>query len=77
MIPKEHISLRDINETMLVEENKRLRLAGTTLSKAALHVITEYDGLHRLSLAVSEWAKTLADEHGRNKPTSPPAPIKK
>ena len=50
---------------MLVEENRRLRFAGTKLATAALRVIVNYDGLHRLGLAVSVWAKALADEHGR------------
>lgn len=50
---------------MLSEENKRLRKAGSDLSIAALIVATEYDGVHRLMLAVSSWAKALADEHGR------------
>ena len=50
---------------MLTEENKRLRKAGADLSVAALRVATEYDGVHRLMLAVSGWAKAMADEHGR------------
>lgn len=50
---------------MLVEENARLRDAGSQMAIAALRVATEYDGIHRLMLAVSVWAKAMADEHGR------------
>ena len=50
---------------MLSEENARLRRAGSELSVAAIRVATEYDGLHRLMLAVSVWAKAMADENGR------------
>ena len=50
---------------MLAEENARLRSAGSQLAIAALRVATEYDGVHRLMLAVSVWAKAMADEHGR------------
>lgn len=55
---------------MLSEENKQLRKSGAELSIAALKVATEYDGVHRLMLAVSNWTKTMADEHGRGKMTS-------
>lgn len=52
---------------VLIEDNKKLRKAGTELAEASLRVIREYDGTHRLALAVSKWSKTLADEGGRNK----------
>jgi len=50
---------------MLCEENMRLRKAGAELAVAAIRVATEYDGCHRLMLAVSGWTKAIADEHGR------------
>jgi hypothetical protein len=50
---------------MLVADNRRMRAAGLKLSEAALHVIREYDGTHRLSLAVAEWAVAIADEGNR------------
>lgn len=50
---------------MLSEENARLRVAGAKLAVAAIRVATEYDGCHRLMLAVSGWTKAMADEHGR------------
>ena len=50
---------------MLIDNNKRLRNAGCKLSEAAFKVATEYDGVHRLMLAVSEWAKAIANEDGR------------
>ena len=52
---------------MLIKDNKRLRNAGCKLAEAALRVATEYDGVHRLMLATSEWTKAVADEGGRNK----------
>lgn len=54
-------------EEYLAKENGELRRAGCKLAEAALHVAREYDGVHRLMLAVSEWAKVLADEGGRGK----------
>lgn len=50
---------------MLARDNKRMREAGCKLAKASLHVIREYDGLHRLSLAVAEWATAIASEGDR------------
>lgn len=50
---------------MLVADHARMRSAGTALAEAALRVIREYDGTHRLSLAVADWAKAVADEGGR------------
>lgn len=52
---------------MLCEDNRRMRIAGCKLAEAALHVIYEYDGLHRLSIAVAAWAEAVAGEGGREK----------
>ncbi len=52
---------------MLTEDNRRLREAGTEMAIAAMRVSTEYDGTHRLMLAVSKWAEALADEGGRGR----------
>lgn len=49
----------------LTEDNARLKVAGAQLAIAALRVATEYDGVHRLMLAVSAWSKAMADEGGR------------
>lgn len=46
-------------------ENDALRKAGCKLAQRALYTISNYDGLHRLSLAVSHWANVLANENGR------------
>jgi len=56
-------------EEFLAEENRQLRKAGCKLAEAALHVAREYDGIHRLMLAVSEWAAAVANEGGRGKAT--------
>ena len=50
---------------MIEKDNKRMREAGNNLAIAAMRVIRDYDGIHRLSLAVSEWSKAIADEGGR------------
>ncbi len=50
---------------LLSQDNMRMREAGTDLAIAALRVIRDHDGLHRLALAVAEWSKTVADEGGR------------
>lgn len=52
---------------MLTEENKKLKECGCKLAIASTRVIQEYDGLHRLSMAVSDWFKILANENGRDK----------
>ena len=52
---------------MLSTDNAAMRKAGGRLAEAATAVITDYDGCHRLALAVAEWMKTVADEGGRGK----------
>ena len=47
-------------------ENAKLRKAGGYLAQRAIYTVTNYDGLHRLSLAVANWAKTIANEGGRS-----------
>jgi hypothetical protein len=54
-------------EQFLASENNSLRKAGCKLAEAALHVAREYDGIHRLMLAVAEWANAVADEGGRGR----------
>lgn len=54
-------------EEFLAAENRELRIAGCKLAEAALRVAREYDGVHRLMLAVSDWAKAVANEGGRGK----------
>lgn len=54
-------------EEWLAEENRQIRKAGCELAEAALHVAREYDGVHRLMLAVSKWAMAVANEGGRGK----------
>lgn len=44
----------------------RMRKAGNALAIAALHVVNEYDGVHRLALAVAEWSKAVAGEGDRD-----------
>ena len=44
------------------DRNNKMRKASCNLAEAAIRVIRDYDGVHRLSLAVSEWAKVISDE---------------
>lgn len=57
--------LNDQMVEMLKKDNEVLKKAGSELAIAALRVATEYDGVHRLMLAVSAWSKALADEGNR------------
>ena len=52
---------------MVIEDNARLRTAGCSMAEAALRVCRDYDGTHRLLLAVSDWALAVANEGGRAK----------
>jgi hypothetical protein len=51
----------------VIEDSNKYRTAGCNLAEASIRVINNYDGIHRLSLATSEWLKVVADEGGRNK----------
>jgi hypothetical protein len=46
-------------------DNIVLKSVGAELCTAAIRVATEYDGTHRLLLAVAKFIKAMADEHGR------------
>lgn len=50
---------------MLQRDHARMRKAGGELAEAALRVIHDYDGLHRLSLAVAAWSTAIANEGDR------------
>lgn len=56
---------------MLTRDARRYRDAGNNLAKAALHVIDNFDGVHRLALAVSQWAIAVASEGDRPPATTP------
>lgn len=51
----------------LSKENQALKRAGGHLAQRAMYTVTNYDGLHRLSLAIAKWATVLANEGGRSK----------
>jgi len=53
-------------ERFLAENYSKIRAAACNLAAAALHVIQEYDGVHRMALALSEFTKALANEGGRD-----------
>lgn len=50
---------------LMLEDNAALRKAGCNLAEAALRVVNTHDGIHRLALAIAEWANTLACEGNR------------
>jgi hypothetical protein len=52
-------------QDMLIADNCRMREAGCKLAEAAMRVVREYDGVHRLASAVAEWSQAVADEGGR------------
>lgn len=53
--------------TFLTEELNDLRRAGNELAEAAHRVSAEFDGVHRLRLALAGWYKALANEGGRER----------
>jgi hypothetical protein len=53
--------------SMLSKDYLRLKKAGCKLAMAALRVNREYDGMHRLSLAVADFMQAIADEGDRYK----------
>lgn len=52
-------------DKMLCEELDKVIHAGDKLAEAAHYVQANYDGIHRLRLALAKWYQTRADEHGR------------
>lgn len=46
-------------------DNTKMREAGCELAIASMKVIKDYDGIHRLSLAVKDWCEVLANEGNR------------
>ncbi len=61
-------SVTDIDaqvRTMIERDNARMRDAGNKLAVAAVKVVNDFDGCHRLMLAVAEWALAVANEGDR------------
>ena len=57
--------LVDMQLHQLTKDAAAYREVGCELAQAAMYVIQNHDGLHRLSLAVARWAETVANEGGR------------
>lgn len=53
------------SEEFLADQNARLRQAGNDLAIAAMRVVKDYDGTHRLAQAVADWMETIATEGRR------------
>lgn len=63
-----NISNKDINGEMikmLERDNHKLRESGMNLARAAINVIDEYDGIHRLSRAVADWFIAISNQGDR------------
>ena len=63
--------LKEKNERLgkVLDDATSMRHYGNELAIAAQYVVKEYDGTHRLALAISEWNKVIANEGGRGSPT--------
>lgn len=48
------------------EETYKIIIAGNKLAEAAHKVQSDYDGIHRLRLALAEWYRTRANEFNRD-----------
>jgi len=51
---------------MLAKDNAAMRSAGCELVSAAMYVIGNYDGLHRLALAAAKFITVVANEGKRD-----------
>jgi hypothetical protein len=51
---------------MMSRDNAKMREAGCSLAEAAGRVVRDYDGLHRLSIAISAWYSAIAGEGDRD-----------
>lgn len=51
---------------MLTRDNDKLLNAGNDLAEASSRVIRDYDGLHRLSIAVANWHLAIANQGDRD-----------
>lgn len=60
-------SLKKDFTDMLNKDNKAMREAGCELAMAASRVISTYDGIHRLSMATSNWFNVIANEGNRDR----------
>lgn len=75
-ITRQSSAVRDgfeVTQEWVLRDNASLRRTGLDLAEAATHVIREFDGVHRLALAVSAWHKCIADEGARALKSSTPA----
>ena len=50
---------------MTKRDTGKMREAGCDLAIAAIRVAKDYDGIHRLMLAVSRWCEIISNEGGR------------
>ena len=52
---------------MLEKTNCEMREVGCSMAMAGLRIARDYDGIHRLMLEISKWAKVIANENNRDK----------
>lgn len=63
----ELISVQSAQLAFAHNDNAMLREAGFELAEAATRVVREYDGVHRLSIALSGWFKAVGSQGDRGK----------
>lgn len=63
----EPLIIRQTAEIAFEKELTKVINAGNKLAEAAHYLQENYDGIHRLRLALSNWYKVRADEFGRDK----------
>ena len=49
-------------DEQLLKDNKAMREVGGELAERAMYVVNNYDGLHRLSIAIAKWCNVIANE---------------
>lgn len=69
-IPMDWPTAEELGKTgaveMLTRDNAKMREAGCNLAEAAGRVVRDYDGLHRLSIAIGTWFNAIAGEGDRD-----------
>ena len=60
------VSVEPVVSVNFEEETYKIIIAGNKLAEAAHKVQSDYDGIHRLRLALAEWYRTRANEFNRD-----------
>lgn len=63
---QQQVSVEPVVSVNFEEETYKIIIAGNKLAEAAHKVQSDYDGIHRLRLALAEWYRTRANEFNRD-----------